>query len=137
MGLERCLQLSLSFTDLEELVFSSIPQYTTKFRCIKITEAGEENKMKRICLFAVPLEEDEDEDEETTDSERGSLERLAMKEDIVAETEKKKEESQEFHKLSLRLSDCVCTLHHHHILFTDAYGLVLLGQQIYCFFFFW
>lgn len=55
MGLERCLQSSLSFTDFE-LGFPS-----------------------------VPLEEDEDEDEETIESERGSEERLAMREHIAAQ----------------------------------------------------
>lgn len=57
MGLERCLQSSLSFTDFE-LGFPS-----------------------------VPLEEDEDEDEETIESDRGSEERLAMREHIAESRE--------------------------------------------------
>lgn len=90
--MERFLQSSLSFTDFEDLEFTSVPQKETCSYAIKPDIAPtlrnthtHTHRAERERGFWVPLEEEED--EEIVETDRGSEERLETKEDIVAEKE--------------------------------------------------
>lgn len=74
MGLERCLQSSLSFTDFE-LGFPSVPPHITTQTLLWNKHTDTQTEAHIESFGEVPLEEEEeeeeDEDEETMESERG------------------------------------------------------------------